>query len=348
MAVAKKVPVNLITGFFGVGKTTTITSMIERKPAHESWAVLVNEFGSVALDQIIYDNVQGNSGVFITEIPGGCICCATNITVSAAMRDILSKTTPDRLLIEPTGMGHSGNIIEQLKSGVKEDIIKLKPVICLVDARYIADPRIQSAAEFKEQVESADILVASKADKASEKQLQDFTKWGISLNPPKLGTSHIIDGNLDLSFLDLDIGLSDRSEKAETLQEISSKVQMQNSFDDLKMGRPKRLENVGEDFRGCGWIFSPHDVFDRDLLTNRLANASIFSEGDKLRILRLKGVFRVGTDWLLINRISDEITISPVSHSKDSRLEVIVDKHAKVNWKAFEYQLVNIIKARNV
>ena len=99
MRLTPKIPANLFTGFFGVGKTTTIRSMLMRKPDHERWAVLINEFGEVLVDQHDLDLEQGNNNVFIREIPGGCMCCMMNVPMSVAIADVLHHAKPDRLLI---------------------------------------------------------------------------------------------------------------------------------------------------------------------------------------------------------------------------------------------------------
>ena len=69
------VPTNIITGFLGVGKTTAILQLLQNKPANERWAVLVNEFGEIGVDgSLIQGQHSESSGVFIREVPGGCMC----------------------------------------------------------------------------------------------------------------------------------------------------------------------------------------------------------------------------------------------------------------------------------
>ena len=106
-----KVPTNIITGFLGSGKTTAIQSLLKQKPAHEKWAVLVNEFGEIGID----GTILSDSGAIIKEVPGGCMCCAAGVPTSVALVALL-KTEPDRLIVEPTGLGHPKKIFSTLSS----------------------------------------------------------------------------------------------------------------------------------------------------------------------------------------------------------------------------------------
>ena len=113
--IIKKVPTTLFSGFFGVGKTTAISSLLSRKSKNENWAILVNEFGEVAIDHTALNRVNEDN-VTIREIPGGCMCCAMNIPMRSAITEILRRVRPDRLLIEPTGIGHPSGILDELQS----------------------------------------------------------------------------------------------------------------------------------------------------------------------------------------------------------------------------------------
>ncbi|MFX4994066.1 GTP-binding protein, partial [Acinetobacter baumannii] len=72
---------HVVTGFLGAGKTTLITALLAARPAGERWAVLVNEFGQIGIDQAAWSG----DDVFIREVPGGCICCAQNLPMQIAL-----------------------------------------------------------------------------------------------------------------------------------------------------------------------------------------------------------------------------------------------------------------------
>ena len=77
----KRIPTNIITGFLGVGKTTTILQLLKDKPEGEKWAVLVNEFGEIGIDGAILSD----QGALIKEVPGGCMCCTAGVPMSVGI-----------------------------------------------------------------------------------------------------------------------------------------------------------------------------------------------------------------------------------------------------------------------
>ena len=104
----KITPVNVITGFLGVGKTSSILSLLHQKPVDEEWAILVNEFGEIGVDQgLIKGQIAPRNDVMVLEVPGGCMCCAAGLPMEMALSQIFFLGEPDRLIIEPTGLGLS-------------------------------------------------------------------------------------------------------------------------------------------------------------------------------------------------------------------------------------------------
>lgn len=92
------VPTNVITGFLGVGKTTAILNLLKNKPANERWAVLVNEFGEIGVDGSLMQGQYGQeTGIFVREVPGGCICCTSGLPMQIALNQLLVKAKPDSI-----------------------------------------------------------------------------------------------------------------------------------------------------------------------------------------------------------------------------------------------------------
>lgn len=100
------IPVTIITGALGVGKTTTICSLLQRKPATEVWCVIVNEFGAIGIDSVAIEASCCDGSAVVKQIAGGCMCCALSGPLSAAIAQIIRQVKPDRVLIEPSGLGH--------------------------------------------------------------------------------------------------------------------------------------------------------------------------------------------------------------------------------------------------
>jgi len=343
MSRARGVPTTLFTGFFGVGKTTVITSLLARKPEGERWAILVNEFGEVAVDQAAVQPDGGVTDVIIREIPGGCMCCAMNVPMRVAITDILRRATPDRLIIEPTGIGHPAGILDELRAPGIAEAVDLKAVICLVDPRHVNDPRIQAVDVFRDQVHLADILIAGKADLASPDELAAFRDWARELYPPKLQVMETRQGDLALDALDLspDVTRAPLFPAAHEHEHAHDTVPVQDVL--VLSGKPYRADNSGAGYQGCGWIFSSEDVFGRQGVIDLLSGSGLPGMPPESLVERLKGVFRTGKDWMLIDRARDEVTVTPIAYRNDSRVEVIVPEGNEVNWSELETALVNLI-----
>ena len=121
------VPTNVITGFLGVGKTSAILHLLNQKPSHERWAILVNEFGEIGVDgSLLEGQSSSQEGIFIREVPGGCMCCASGLPMQIALNQLLARARPDRLIIEPTGLGHPKEVLQVLSSEYYKDILSLQ------------------------------------------------------------------------------------------------------------------------------------------------------------------------------------------------------------------------------
>lgn len=193
------VPVNIITGSLGVGKTTTINRLLEQRPQGENWSVLVNEYGLVGLDAAILED-PSRQDVEIKEVAGGCICCTAGFLFEMYLVLLLQRR-PDRLLIEPTGLAEISGILETLSRPGIVEAVDLRSIICLLDPRnYESDMQKD---EVRDQVESADILLGSRVDLASQSQREGFQSWASELFPPKRHIGFIEQGDLSLELLDL-------------------------------------------------------------------------------------------------------------------------------------------------
>ncbi len=157
------VPTHIVTGFLGAGKTTLILHLLKTKPEQERWAILVNEFGEMGLDGA-FIQANANNQVFVREVPGGCMCCTSGVSMSVALNQLLSQAKPDRLIIEPTGLGHPREVLQTLKSEHYRDVIDIQHTITLVDARKLDDTRYTTHPTFLEQIAVADIIIGSKSD----------------------------------------------------------------------------------------------------------------------------------------------------------------------------------------
>lgn len=155
------IPTHLIAGPLGAGKTSLIRHLLAHKPADERWAVLINEFGQIGLDAALL--TTGADGIGLAEIPGGCLCCVNGVPFQVGLARLLRQARPDRLLIEPSGLGHPAELLQQLAEAPWDDVLALQPSVLVLDAQALASgeplPASQQAA-----LAGAGLLVLNKAE----------------------------------------------------------------------------------------------------------------------------------------------------------------------------------------
>ncbi|MDR9469248.1 GTP-binding protein [Marinospirillum sp.] len=316
-----KTPVHLITGFLGVGKTTAINHLLAHKPEGERWALVVNEFGQIGVDGSL---LETGDDIRVKEIPGGCICCALGLTLSVTLVNLLQKYKPDRLLIEPTGLGHPAGIIDVLTGEQFAEFVELHPLITLVDPRQLEDPRVLANDTFQDQISLADVLVFNKTDLATPEQTQRALDQASGFFPPKLALLTCEQGQLPQSVLQpaetlIYQGQSIKPGQEHQLASKPSLLKPQQGLEFLALpepGRPVCKTGDGQGAHSVGWIFHRDTAFDEDRLYQWV--------DQQKDVLRLKGVFRVGSrEWHSFNKVGSELVVQPVAYRRDSRLEVI-------------------------
>ena len=192
------VKTNVITGFLGVGKTTAIQHLLTQKPENETWAILVNEFGEVGIDGSLFkgqkqtDNQQQK--VAIKEVPGGCMCCTAGLPMQIAMNQLISYAKPQRLIIEPTGIGHPKEVLSTLAEPQYQSVIDLRATLTLVDARKVSEARYREHTIFTDQLKVADHIVATKADLYNDGNIQELKEFLTSLSLAKTPLSVVEKG----------------------------------------------------------------------------------------------------------------------------------------------------------
>lgn len=154
------IPCHLIAGPLGAGKSSLIRSLLAQRPAHERWAVLVNEFGEIGLDAALLASSDGQ--VEIAEIAGGCLCCVNGLPFQVGLNRLLRKSRPQRLLIEVSGLGHPLQLIQQLSSALWQPVLVLQPLVLVLDAAALAAGQALPAAQ-EQALSSAGLVLLNKA-----------------------------------------------------------------------------------------------------------------------------------------------------------------------------------------
>ena len=131
-----QIPTHLIAGPLGAGKTSLLQHLLAHKPANERWAVLINEFGQIGLDAALLSSSA--DGISLSEVAGGCLCCVNGAPFQVGLGRLLRKAQPDRLFIEPSGLGHPAELVRQLSAAPWLGVLALQPLVLVLDAAALA------------------------------------------------------------------------------------------------------------------------------------------------------------------------------------------------------------------
>lgn len=333
-AIIHAVPTHIITGFLGAGKTTFMNSLLAQKPVGETWAVLINELGQIGIDQALITEQQG---ITVKEVIGGCLCCTSQLPMQIALSRLLSSIKPDRLFIEPTGLGHPAQLIEQLSEPHWAKALSLRAVIALVNGRVFNDARYMQHETFLAQIDAADmIFISNKAAMSAQDShsMVDFQqKWAAY----KQGIECIEqDGQPSIALQDIDVSRVMVPQKIRSLLHLPAvSAQFANQPEGSEAPVPSLpyhyvMQASGQEVGG--WRLPAEWIFERDAVLNVLY--------DQKDWLRIKGVIRTQDEWISINLTPYQIGITSRDAFSDSRLEVIGDSR---DWAVLEQQLMTCV-----
>ena len=158
--------IDIFSGFLGAGKTTLIKKLINDSFKGEKLVLIENEFGEIGID----GGFLKDSGIEITEMNSGCICCSLVGDFSKALAEVLEKFTPDRILIEPSGVGKLSDVKKAVE-GIEGATINSATAV--VDAGKCKMYMKNFGEFFNDQIENASTIILSHADKASEDKIKE-------------------------------------------------------------------------------------------------------------------------------------------------------------------------------
>ena len=161
--------IDIISGFLGAGKTTLIKKLIKEALSGEKVVLIENEFGEIGID----GGFLKEAGIEITEMNSGCICCTLVGDFGAALRDVITKYSPDRIIIEPSGVGKLSDVIKAV-ADVKKDFedVELNSFITVADAGKTTMYMKNFGEFFNDQIENANTIVLSRTAKTPESKLE--------------------------------------------------------------------------------------------------------------------------------------------------------------------------------
>ena len=160
--------IDVVSGFLGAGKTTLIKKLLSEAFKGEQVVLIENEFGEIGID----GGFLKEAGIEIKEMNSGCICCSLVGDFGTSLNEVLSKYHPDRILIEPSGVGKLSDVVKAVESADLGDDVELNSAVAVVDASK-CKLYIKNFGEFfVNQVEHAGTIVLSRTDKMSDEKLK--------------------------------------------------------------------------------------------------------------------------------------------------------------------------------
>ena len=160
--------IDIISGFLGAGKTTFIKKLLEEAIAGEQVVLIENEFGEIGID----GGFLKDAGIEIREMNSGCICCSLVGDFGKSLEEVLTKYQPERVIIEPSGVGKLSDVMNAVRDVAKNLDVKLNSAVTIVDASKCKMYMKNFGEFFNNQVENAGTIVLSRTDVADAKKVQ--------------------------------------------------------------------------------------------------------------------------------------------------------------------------------
>ena len=208
------VKIDIISGFLGAGKTTLIKKLLKEAFEGEQVVLIENEFGEIGID----GGFLKDAGIEIREMNSGCICCSLVGDFGASLKEVVEKYHPDRILIEPSGVGKISDVIKAVQ-GVEEDVdIQLNSYTTVVDAKKCKMYMRNFGEFFDNQVQYAGAIIMSRTDIVDEKKAMESMELLRSINEKAaIITTPIekLDGKKILEVMEHPVSLADELLKEE-------------------------------------------------------------------------------------------------------------------------------------
>lgn len=304
------IPVYLLLGFLGVGKTTAIRHLLAHKPAHERWAVLVNEFGDIGVD----GTVLGDTGVVVKQVAGGCMCCASGPITQVALNQLIRRERPDRLLIEPSGLGHPKTILGLLQDDTYRAVLDVHRPLTLIDARQAVQDKYQHHPLFHEQVLLGGVLVLNKSDLSDDETQAAAMKW-LTAERPDAAVYSVTQGEIDPSWFLPNVA-NDSQTALETTSIMLPELDWRSAPAQPTPERWVKAERRADGYFSVGWRLPAETMWRTE---------DLLAWVHDLAPVRLKAVLQLDDGWRLINAVDGALSIVSFAAQDEAILELIVD-----------------------
>ena len=307
--------IDVISGFLGAGKTTFIKRLVEGNKDKGKTIIIENEFGEIGID----GGFLKNSGIEIKEMNSGCICCSLAGDFEASLRELLEKYSPNRVIIEPSGVGKLSDVLKAVSDVEKDLPVESNSAVTVVDVKKCKMYMKNFGEFFNNQIQFANTIILSRTDLADDKKIEEAVALIKGVNPE----ATIVTTPLDkLSDEKIEEMLSKPIDlKSELLEELAKEHEHHHHHHDHDEHCEHEHHHDHHDHCGCGHDHHDHhhadDVFDswgmeqvpaisEDKLKSILDG---FADEEKYGVvLRAKGMIKDANsdDWFYFDLVPGE------------------------------------------
>ncbi|WP_338921223.1 CobW-like GTP-binding protein [Pseudomonas silesiensis] len=307
----QNIPTHVIAGPLGAGKTSLIRHLLAQRPPNERWAVLINEFGQIGLDAALL--TRDIEGIALGEVAGGCLCCVNGAPFQIGLGRLLRKARPDRLFIEPSGLGHPAQLLRQLSEAPWQGVLAVQPCVLVLDAQALAVGKPLPTTQ-QEALNSAGLLVLNKSE-----DLDSADRQRIAAQLPARRLYWTQQAELPLSELP---GLETQAvEGVDNFSVPKGLAQMPAVWKDPAL--PICLSQEQEGGWSIGWRWHPSQAFEATLVGRWL---------ESLAWRRAKLVIHSVEGWVSANALDNSVLEwRPSEWRRDSRIELIFSEPQDVD-----------------
>jgi G3E family GTPase len=315
-----RVPVHVLSGFLGAGKTTAVKDLLARRADRERIAVVVNEFGTLGVDGALLSDC---ASCILKEVTGGCVCCTAMADLEASLEEVSDLVAPTRFVLEPTGLARPSELVDLLRGPRWANRFDVRPVITILDPQQDPAGAYEGSALFRDQVDTGDILVVNRCDLASEAEILAAEEFARALVPAKLLVIRASHGALPDAVWDLE---RPAAPPGTTLLVARHAHAHEDSVEGI------------EGHVGHGIAHPPERVYDVERLLavlERLLGGAL----TRGRVARAKGLFHTTAGWCVHEIAGGRLTAAETSWRRDSRVDVILKAPGPGDWEALEAAL---------
>ncbi len=312
-----KTKVDIISGFLGAGKTTLIKKLLEEKLHGEKLIIIENEFGEIGID----GSILKKSNIEVKEINSGCICCTLVGDFERAIEEVITKYKPDRIIIEPSGVGKLSDVVKACGSPKLEDMLTINMLITVVDVLKYRIYMANFGEFYENQITSAKTVILSRTQKAESKRLESAVDSIRKLN----GKANIIstpwesiDAGLIISVAEQDASIS-LEHQINDPKKVVLKGHMYHEH--CKCGCDHVHNHSADEVFEVWGIETPRKFNETEIkdIVHVLGNAESYG-----MILRGKGILQLEKDkWIQFDFVPGEYEIKNTTADYTGRLCII-------------------------